>query len=214
MVYLMQYVPGTVSCGIRFSESMFDMHVYTDVDWAGDVLTRRVTTDYVVFAEGGPLAWHSKLQTAVATSSVQSEYQAVYAGMQEIVWLRGVLAELDLWLRELTPFFLDSLSAEDLALNLVYHKRPKHIEIKYHKVREHADPDGEFWTVTLIHVRTGEQTADIFTKALTGTAFDTHRRRMFGTESKSFAEVAKASEKSVGEPTRLVVVSYIPTCDW
>ena len=68
IVYLMQYVRGTVSCGIRFSGRMFDMHVFTDVDWAGDVLTRRSTTGYVVLAAGGPLAWQSKLQTTVATS--------------------------------------------------------------------------------------------------------------------------------------------------
>ena len=87
------------------------MHVFTDADGAGDVLTRS-TTGYVVFAAGVPLAWQSKLQTIVATSSMQSEYQAM----------------------------------------------------------------------TMIHVRIEEQTADIFTKALTGPAFDTHRRRMFGTE--------------------------------
>ena len=115
--------------------------------------------------------------------------------MQEIVWLRGVLAELDLRLSKPTPFFLDSQSAEDLTLNPVYHKRSKHIEIKYHWVREHADPDGEFRTATLIHVRTGEQTANIFTKTLTGTAFDTHRRRIFGTERKNSAEVAQHSER-------------------
>ena len=114
----------------------------------------------------------------------------MYAGMQGIV-----LAELDLRLCEPTPFFLDSQSTEDLALNPVYHKRSKHIEIKYHWVREHADSDGEFRTATLIHVRTGEQTADIFTKALTGTVFETHRRRMFGTERKSSAEVAQDSER-------------------
>ena len=96
MTYLMQHVRGTVSKGIQFSGSMFNMHIFTDVDWAGDVLTRRSTTGYVVFAAGGPLSWQSKLQTTVSTSSMQSEYQALYAGMQEIVWLRGVLFELQL----------------------------------------------------------------------------------------------------------------------
>ena len=56
MVYLLQYIRGTVQMGIRFSGSRFDMHVFTDADWAGDVLTRRSTTGYVVFAAGGPLA--------------------------------------------------------------------------------------------------------------------------------------------------------------
>ena len=44
MVYLMQYIRGTVSCDIRISGSMFDMHVFTDADWAGDVLTRMSTS--------------------------------------------------------------------------------------------------------------------------------------------------------------------------
>ena len=79
MTYLMQYVRGTVSKGMQFSGSMFDMHIFTDADWAGDVLTRRSTTEYVVFAAGGPLS-----QTTVSTSSMQSEYQVLYAGMQEI----------------------------------------------------------------------------------------------------------------------------------
>ena len=62
---------------------------------------------------------------------MQNEYQAMYSGMQT-VGLRGALAELDLRLSKPTPFFLGSQSAEDLALNPVYHKRSKHIKIKYH----------------------------------------------------------------------------------
>ena len=46
------------------------MHVFTDADWAGDVLTRRSTMGYVVFAAGGPLAWGLQLQATVATSSM------------------------------------------------------------------------------------------------------------------------------------------------
>jgi hypothetical protein len=91
----------------------------------------------------------------------------MYAGMQERVWLRGVLGEIGLTQCEPTPFFLHSQSAEDLAMNSVYHKRSKHVEIKYHFNREHADPEGKN-TVVLIHVSTHEMSADIYTKALTG----------------------------------------------
>ena len=54
VVYLMQCLRSTVHMGIKFSGSCFDMHVFTDADWAGDILTRRSTTWYVVFAAGGP----------------------------------------------------------------------------------------------------------------------------------------------------------------
>jgi heptaprenylglyceryl phosphate synthase len=52
------------------------MHIFTDSDWAGNELTRRSTTGYVVFAAGGPIAWQSKLQKTVSTSSMQAAYQA------------------------------------------------------------------------------------------------------------------------------------------
>ena len=71
MTYLLQYVRGTVRKGIRFSSKHFDMHIFTDADWAGDVVSRRSTTGYIVFAAGGPLIWQSILQATVSTSSMK-----------------------------------------------------------------------------------------------------------------------------------------------
>ena len=102
-----------------------------------------------------------------------------------------MLAKLGLRLLESTPFFLDSQSAEDLAMNPVNHRQSKHIEIKYHWVREHVDQKGEYKTAHLVHVRTGDQSADIFTKALTGTEFDGHRKRTLGEETKTSMAVAR-----------------------
>jgi hypothetical protein len=195
IVYLLQYVRSTVDRGIKFSGKSFDMHIFTDADWAGDQVTRKSTTGYVVFAAGGPISWQSKLQSTVATSSMQSEYQALYAGMQEIVWLRGVMEEVGLPFCDPTPFFLDAQSAQDLATNPVYHKRSKHIEIKYHWVREHVDPDGNFHTATLHHVTSENQSADIYTKALTGTLQITHSKRNLGETYLSSDEVIQLNNK-------------------
>ena len=73
---MLQYVRGTVAKVIIFS-GIVDMHVFKG----------RSTTEYIFFAAGGPIAWQSKLQTTVSTSSMQSDYQAMNAGMQELVWL-------------------------------------------------------------------------------------------------------------------------------
>ena len=89
---------------------------------------------------GGPVVWKSKLQSTALTSSMQVEYQAMYAKMQELVWLRGVLGDIARPEDELTPFLIESQSAEELALNQVFHKRSKHIEIKYHCIRKHVGP--------------------------------------------------------------------------
>ena len=55
--------------------------------------------------------------------------------------LLGEVLYLSMPLSEPTPFILGSQSAQDLATNPVYHKRSKHVEIRYHWVREHVNPD-------------------------------------------------------------------------
>jgi hypothetical protein len=115
---------------------------------------------------GGPIAWMSKLQCTVATSSMESEYMAMYACIQELVWIRGVLGELELsnLVRESTPLFVDNESAKAQAENPVHHKRSKHIEIKWHWIRQHV---GErFSTVALKSVLSANMSAEMYTQQL------------------------------------------------
>ncbi len=64
MIYMMQYLRGTTEMGIKFSGKIFDMHVHSDADWGGCLLTFKSTTGFIV-----PVYWQSKLQTTVSTSS-------------------------------------------------------------------------------------------------------------------------------------------------
>ena len=60
----------------------------------------------------------------MSISSMQAEDQSMYAEMQELVCLlRGELGEFGRPEDEPTPFFIESQSAEDLALNPMFHKR-------------------------------------------------------------------------------------------
>ena len=192
-IHLLKYLRGTVDKGIRFSGSEFDLHVFSDSDWAGDRMTRRSTTGYIVFLCAGALAWQSKLQTTVATSSMESEYMAEYAALQELVWLRGVFKELGLLVAKPTPFFMDSKSAKDLSENPVYHKRSKHIDIKYHWIREHVN--GKFPTAKLIHVSTDDMAADIFTKALSTKIFSRHEKTITGVKRSVSNSVEEQQKK-------------------
>jgi hypothetical protein len=189
--HLLRYLNGHSECVIAFKGSAFDMHCFTDADWGGDILTRRSTTGYIVFAAGGPISWQSKLQPTVATSSLESEYMAMYAGLQEVVWLRGVMKELQLPLEKPTPLLVDSKSALDLAHNPVYHKRSKHIDIKYHWIREHVNPGG-FKTAELFHVGTARMAADMFTKSLTGSLFFEHASTLSGKRIRNSKEFTQA----------------------
>jgi hypothetical protein len=62
-------------------------------------------------------------------------------------------------------------------------------------VREHVDPEGELRTAQLIHVRTGDQSADLYTKALTGAPFETHRERKLGEKRRASVEVAEENRR-------------------
>jgi hypothetical protein len=81
----------------------------------------------------------------------------------EIVWLRGLLAELGFPQSDFTPLHADNTSAIRIAANPVYHERTKHIEVGRHSIREAVDTR----VISLPHVSTNLQIADVFTKAMT-----------------------------------------------
>ena len=80
-------------------------------------------------------------------------------------------------------------------MNPVFHKKSKLIEIKYHWIREHEDPEGKHRRAILIHVRSADQSADIFTKALTGPVFECHRKRVLGQLRKASASMTEDNRR-------------------
>ena len=169
VVHLLCYIASSVGRGLKFPKNdSSGLAAYSDADWAGDHDTSRSTTGYVVYLWGAPIAWQARLQPTVATSSMESEYMAAYAAIQEILWVRGVLSELGYNEYDLdssqppTSLFMDSKSAINLAENPVHHKRSKHIRVKYHWIREQVGAK----VVKLVHVPTADMVADIFTKGL------------------------------------------------
>ncbi|RVX19793.1 Retrovirus-related Pol polyprotein from transposon RE1 [Vitis vinifera] len=108
------------------------------------------------------ISWKSKKQDRISKSSTESEYRAMSLACSEIIWLRGLLAELDFSETDPTPLHADNTSAIQITTNPVYHERTKHIEVDCHSIREAF----EARVITLPHISTDLQIADIFTKAL------------------------------------------------
>jgi len=167
-VRLLQYVRATVDYGIQYSGHQLKTEAYSDSDWGGDLDTRKSTTGYTLRIANGPVSWSSKLQTTLASSSMEAEYMAGYEVVAEIVWAVGVCREIGVKLSD-GPInvYMDNKSAIALANNPVYHKRSKHIDIKYHWLREKV-AEG---VVNLIFVSSENQLADIFTKGLAFSRF-------------------------------------------
>ena len=149
--------------GITFrGDAGFNLHAYCDSDWAGCPDTRRSTSGYAVMFGGATVSWISKRQPTVALSSAEAEYVTACLAAQEIQWIRQLLAEIGVPLeRTGTTVYSDSQSAMHMANNPTS-GRAKHIDIKYHFVKEAR----ERGVVNFKYVHTSEQAADLMTKAL------------------------------------------------
>ena len=174
---ILLYLRSTIDVDLKFTAKSLEVLAYSDADWAGDLDTRRSTTGYVVYAGGGPIAWQSKLQPTVAASTMEAEYMAAFFAIQELVWVKGVLSELGINLVDRSTLRMGSKSAISLARNPTHHKRSKHIDIKFHWIRDHVEDDGE---VELEHCDTGDMDADLLTKALAFEPAVKHTKNMTG----------------------------------
>ena len=108
---------------------------YTDSDWASDPITRQSVTGYYFTLAGGPITWRSRAQTAVAHSSTEAEYMALSDCSQQVSWIHNIFLELGIRLQPV-PVYGDNQGSIFIGFNPVQEIRTKHIDIKYHYVRE------------------------------------------------------------------------------
>ncbi|KAL0366816.1 UNVERIFIED_CONTAM: Retrovirus-related Pol polyprotein from transposon TNT 1-94 [Sesamum radiatum] len=122
----------------------------------------------------GIFSWASKKQATVAQSSAEAEYIAAAAASNQATWLRRILEDMGEKQEEPTTIYCDNKSAIAITKNPVQHNRTKHIDIKYHALRE-ATTRGE---IELNYCSTEEQLADMFTKALPRDKFEELRTKI------------------------------------
>jgi hypothetical protein len=116
----------------------------------------------VFLSTGGVITWKSKKQTVTAQSSTEVEYVSMAEATHKACWLRGLYLELGHKQKELSIIKYDNEGVIAMARNLQFHQRVKHIDIKYHLIKDkikHKQIDVE-------SCRDHEQTADILTKAI------------------------------------------------
>lgn len=132
-----RYLKGTTNYGLLFQKNYKEkkLQVFSDSDFAGDPITRRSRTGIVSLHLGAAISWLSQRQRCVILSSTEAEYVAANEGTKELVWLRYLLNKVTKI--SYTPTLLvDNVGAIKLAKNPEFHKRTKHVEVKYHFVRE------------------------------------------------------------------------------
>ena len=159
---IIRYLIGTRDFGITFGNSgSTEIHVYTDADYAGCLETRRSRSGFVFLFNGGPISWSSQRQSIVSLSTAEAEYIALTHGTKEAIWLRQMLKELDISCNSI-PISVDNQSAIKLANNSEFHKRSKHIDVRFHFVRDVISRK----EIEISYVQSKHQLAEIFTKPL------------------------------------------------
>lgn len=165
---ILRYLSGTKPLGINFhKQGEIVLQCYSDADWGGDLVTRRSTSGGIIELCGGPIIYKSKQQSIIASSTTESEYIAANMLVKDLAWLTNLLGEIDL--RITTNLFVDNQAAIHLITSDHFRPSTKHIDIKYHYIREKYNQK----LFNLNYINTNEQKADLFTKAMSSTKFNT-----------------------------------------
>jgi len=169
---ILRYLRGTTDLALCYHGGDLKLRGYSDADWASDRDERKSTSGYAFTLGGGVISWCSKKQTCIALSTMEAEYVACSAAVQEAVWLRRFLRRLGQWphVDDAVLIYSDSTSAIAYAKDPKYHGKSKHIDIRHHYIRDML-AQGE---VVLKHISTGSMVADPLTKPIARDVFLSH----------------------------------------
>lgn len=170
---VLRYLKGTLDLGVFYKRGVKDVLLaFTDSDYAGDVDDRKSTSGYVFLMCEGAVSWSSKKQPVVALSTTEAEFVAAAACACQGVWMKRILNQLGHTNCKCISVLCDNNSTIKLSRNPVMHGRSKHIDVRFHFLRD-LTRDG---AVKLEYCGTNEQVADVMTKPLKLETFEKFRK--------------------------------------
>ena len=138
-----KYVLDTKEFGLKLNltttQEKWEMTVYTDSDYAGDRETRKSVTGFIIYLRGVPVSWKSRGQKSVTLSSTEAEFVAMSEAAKEIKFIVQVLESMKQTVEFPIVVRVDNVGAIGLANNLSTSQRTKHIDVRYHFVREFVE---------------------------------------------------------------------------
>ena len=169
---IIKYVSGTDDYGLLYSkESNLSFARFSDLDWTGNVDDRKSTIGGCFYVGANLVAWMSKKQNSVSLSTAEAEYIAAESCCSQLLWMKKVLTDYEIS-QDTMVVYCDNSSAIDISKNPVQRSKTRHIEIRYHFIRDFVERK----IVCLEYIPTERQNADIFTKFLDRSKFETLRQ--------------------------------------
>src|SRR5882724_647464 len=142
---VLRYLKGTKGMGIVYQRDPDEAltgrdHVvpwgYCDANYTEDAWDRRLTSGYAFMLVGRPISWKSKKQPSISLSTTEVEYYTLGITCQEAAWIRHVYQEIFKPLNDPVLIYLDNSGAVALSENPVFHNQSKHIDIRWHYIRD------------------------------------------------------------------------------
>jgi hypothetical protein len=171
---IFRYLRHTPDFGLWYSaSSSLALHGFSGADFVGCRLDRKSTSGTCQFLGSSLVSWSSHKQLSVAQSTTEAEYVAAASCFSQLLLITYTMSDFG---EEYTivPLQCDSTSAISVAKNPVLHFKTKHIEVRYHFLRDNVEKG----KIALIHVPKQDQLADIFTKPLDQANFTRLRREL------------------------------------
>jgi hypothetical protein len=183
--HILRYFGGTITYGLRYTSSggLF-LHGYADADWAGSPVDWKSTFRYCFSLGSAMISWSSRKQGSIAQSTTEAEYIAASDAIKKAIWFRKLVSGLFGDKLEMTVVHYDNQSCIKLTENPIFHNRSKHIDMRYHYIRDLVQRN----TVKLQYIATSEQVVDILTKPLTSRQFLQLSGKLGVAENDSLAE--------------------------
>jgi hypothetical protein len=160
---ILRYLKGTMEYKLTYTKLNNENNLtgYVDASYAEDAKSRKSITGYTFLKSGAAITWKSKKQDIVTLSSTEAEYVALSTAAQESLWLIKLEERLEDTVDAIT-IYEDNQSAIKLSENIINSNRSKHIQTRYHFIREQVMSN----IIKLNYIPTNSQVADIFTKSL------------------------------------------------
>lgn len=173
---VIKYLKGTINykLPLKCEDKNQLLYGYSDADYGENRIDRKSNSGFIFKLNGAIISWSCKKQQLVSLSSTESEFIALCEAVKEASYIKNILFELNRIQSEPIVLYEDNQSTIRMLKNEIISQRTKHIDIKYHFVKDAITND----KIDIQYCPTETMLADIMTKALPNNIFNKHCKQM------------------------------------